>query len=238
MPENKQTRLSNPIRMGAAALVQEAILAGHMKPGDELPQLKLAQKLGLSQASLREALQELEHRGLLVRKGRTRAIINLSEDELAQLFQLRGVLEPLACRLAADCWTEKAGQELEQCLAQMRCAAERNDYREHLRLDLEFHRLIWQSQPNKYLSAHLEMICFQLFAFELIERAEAAYLDFNRTIQQHRFILTLLRSRDGDRVERLIRRLIDRFHRLDLADYRRFRSGLSVSSVRTEGDPK
>ncbi len=237
MPRPKHTEHTKPIRIGAAELVQEAILSGHLRPGDEVPQLKLAQKLGLSQASLREALQELEHRGLLVRKGRTRAIIDLSEDDLAKIYQLRVILEPVACRLATSRWSERISDELETCLAQMEEAARKGDYREHLRLDLEFHRIIWRNQPNPHLARQLEMLCFPLFAFELVQRSESGYLNFERTIRQHRFILGLLRSQDEQRVERLVRRLIDRFHRLDLADYRQFRRlGGAASAAQAPGN--
>lgn len=231
MTKPKRPQRAKPIRIEAAELVQNAILSGHLRPGEEVPQLKLSRKLGLSQASLREALQELEHRGLLLRKGRTRVIIDLSEDDLAKMFQLRGILEPVACRLAASHWNDKISDQLEAGLALMEDAARQGNYREHLRLDLEFHRHIWLNQPNQYLARQLEMICFPLFAFELVQRSEFGYLNFERTIRQHRFILSLLQSRDENRVERLVRRLIDRFHRLDLADYRAFRKRASnVSS--------
>ena len=68
--------------------------------------------------------------------------------------------------------------------------------------------------------ASLLLLCMPLFAFDLVERASTAYMDFDRSLRQHRLIVDVLRLRDGDRAERVIRRLMVRFHRQDIADFR------------------
>jgi DNA-binding GntR family transcriptional regulator len=212
---------TKPIRQRAANLVQEAILRGHLQPGDEISQLALARELGLSQASLREALQELEHRGLLRKRGRTWLITRLSEDELCDLYQIRVVLEPLACGLAACSFTQQLGAQLDECLQRMTTAATALDYPEHSRADIEFHQLIWKSQPNRLLEKHLNLLCLPLFAYDLVKRTELVVLDFERSLRQHHLIVNLLRTRDSLRTERLVRRLMRTFHRHDIADFRR-----------------
>lgn len=213
--------LSKPIRQRAADLVQDAILRGHLQPGDEVSQLSLAKDLGLSQASLREALQELEHRGLLVKRGRTWHITRLSEDDLSDLYQIRALLEPLACRLAAVCFRQRLGEQLDDCLERMARTGRAGDYPGHSRADMEFHELIWKAQPNRLLEKHLHILCLPLFAYDLVKRTELASVDFERSLRQHRLLIQLLRSRDGDRTERVVRRLILRFHRQDIVDFRR-----------------
>lgn len=229
----RQQRLdrSKPIRMEAADLVQEAILTGRFRPGQEVPQLKLAASLGLSQASIREALQELEHRGLLVKKGRTRTVTFLSEDELAEIYQVRAILDPFACRLAAYHWRQEADQALERCLAQMSMAGEERNYQRQLRADLEFHRQIWKHQPNRRLEQHLNTLCVPLFAYELLVRAGSGYLDYERSFREHASILNALRTRDEDRVERIVRRLVQRFQREDRADHRTLEQVEGVGSL-------
>src|SRR5687768_8159377 len=118
---------SKPARAGAVDVLQQAILDGKLRPDEDVPQLKLAEQLGLSQTTIREALQELEHRGLIVKRGRTRSVISLTYSELADMYQVRGLLEPFACHLAAYHWTDSADREAEDCLALAeRAAAERN----------------------------------------------------------------------------------------------------------------
>jgi DNA-binding GntR family transcriptional regulator len=224
---------SRPARLEVADIVQEAILRGQLAPGQEIPQLDLARRLGLSQSAVREALQELEHRGLVVRRGRRREVIRLTEDDLADLYQVRAVLEPLACRLAAYGWNKDFDDRLENCLYAMRRGAADKDYPAHARADAEFHRTIWRHQPNRALERQLEILWMPYFAYDLVERAPNAFLDFERSLRQHRTIITALRTRDGERAEKVVRRLIERFHRQDIADFRALERSQSLMRAET-----
>ncbi|MDZ4796945.1 MAG: GntR family transcriptional regulator [Bryobacteraceae bacterium] len=201
--------------------LEDAILLGLLAPGEEVPQLKLAQQFGLSQTAIREALQELERRGLVTQRGRTKTVTDFSEEDLAHLFEVRLSLEPLACRLAATHFTEALGRELEEQLRLMQKSADEQNAREHVRHDLQFHRTIWAGQPNRYLEQHLNQVCASLFAYELVRRTQANYLDFGWNMRQTTMIFRVLRTRDGDLAERVIRRTITRFYRRDTSDYRR-----------------
>jgi len=215
-----------PVRIEATSLLQQAILDGHLRPGQEVPQLKLADQLRLSQTTIREALQELEHRGLIIKKGRTRTVVSLSIGELGDMYQIRGLLEPFACHLAAYHWTDAADREAEECLALAERAAAEKNQREFVRVDLEFHRVIWKHQPNRHLERHLNIVCVPMLAYDLVKRAIQSDLDFNRTMRQHRLMLSVVRTGDGLRAEKVVRRLIERFHRQDVSDYMRLdRSG-------------
>lgn len=227
LPRKTRVDRSSPIRVGAANLLQDAILRGDFRPGEEIPQTKLSQNMGLSQSSVREALQELETRGLIVKQGRTWTVTELSQDDLADLYQVRAALEPLACRLAAYQWREELTDELEDCLERMRQAALAKDYLQHSRADMDFHQSIWRWQPNRYLEKHLDRLCMKLFAYDLVERSGCAYLDFERSLRQHRTIISALRTRDGARAEKVVRRLIERFHRQDVVDFHSIEEGVS-----------
>lgn len=204
---------SQPSRVAVADLLQAAILHGRILAGEEVPQLPLARELGLSQSSVREGLQELEHRGLIVKNGRRRSVISLSEDDLADLYQLRALLEPLACRLAAQCYRQIVDERLEGCLERMRDAALADDYLKYSEADYEFHYSIWKTQPNRLLEHHLERLCLPLWSYDLRQRRYAHGVNFERSLKQHRLILTALRTRDGSRAERLVKRLIERLGR-------------------------
>jgi DNA-binding GntR family transcriptional regulator len=83
--------------------IKAAIVAGQFVPGQMLRQEELAQRLGASRAPLREALSRLEAEGLVVllpRRGY--AVMSLDRDEIAELFDLRIVLEERLARLAAE----------------------------------------------------------------------------------------------------------------------------------------
>jgi DNA-binding GntR family transcriptional regulator len=83
--------------------IKAAIVTGEFVPGQMLRQEELAQRLGASRAPLREALSRLEAEGLVVllpRRGY--AVMSLDRDEIAELFDLRIVLEERLARLAVE----------------------------------------------------------------------------------------------------------------------------------------
>lgn len=217
----KKSRMdqSRPIRESAADLLQQAILAGQYVPGQEIPQLGLSRQLGLSQSSVREALQELENRGLIMKNGRNWTVTQLSRDDLSDLYQVRSALEPLACKLAACTWRDEHTKALEDALEAMLKSARDRDYPRHSEADRRFHQIIWEAQPNRALLKQLNLLCMPLFAYDLVARSGCAYLDFNRSARQHRTIIQVLATRDGGRAEKVVRRLIERFHRQDVRDF-------------------
>jgi Transcriptional regulators len=210
---------SAPIRIGAANLLQEAILSGQVKPGQEIPQLPLAKRLGLSQSSVREALQELEYRGVIRKRGRNWIVTELSEGELAGLYEVRALLEPYACRLAAMLWTDAGTAQLEECMRRMRNAAARRNYRDHWNADIEFHQTIWRVQPNRSLERQLNLVCMPIFAHGVLQHAAIPASSYQRSLRWHALILDLLRQRDAAGVEQAVRRIVRGFHRLNLKDF-------------------
>ncbi len=207
-------------RFAVASQLEARILTGKLKPGDRLPEMTLARELGVSQASMREALQELEARGLIVKyPNRGSFVIEIDATRLLHIFQVRRELEPLACALLAGHMTQPTLEILQQCLTQMRGAQASGDYPAFLDADLRFHRAIWAAQPNRVLEKTLCAACLPLFAYDLIRRYATRYRNFPRAIRQHQMLLTALQTGDSALVSRVTRRLVDRWFKEDLADF-------------------
>lgn len=86
----------------AYSAIKDAILSFELEPGTPLVEHDLAKQLGVSKTPVRDALQELEREGFVVRipfKGTY--ITDVTMVDMAEIFQLRAVLEGLAARLAA-----------------------------------------------------------------------------------------------------------------------------------------
>ena len=86
----------------AYGLVLEAIDHGAFRPGDRLVESELAARFGVSRTPIREALQRLEAQSVLARDGRSLVVASLDHDQLGELYVVRGELEGLAARLAAQ----------------------------------------------------------------------------------------------------------------------------------------
>jgi GntR family transcriptional repressor for pyruvate dehydrogenase complex len=154
--------------------VEDSILKGQLKPGDQLPaERDLAQKFGVSRTAVREAVKTLREKGLVeaysgrgtfVTNGTSQAIrqsldlmIRINQQEgSANLAELRLVLEPEIAGLAA--------QRIEdQLLATMREAVavmERNlhDPDAYVEADLDFHLALAEAAGNPLILSLLDSI--------------------------------------------------------------------------------
>ncbi len=79
------------------------IMSGQLAPGKKLQEVSLSQRLGVSRTPLRAGLHSLASEGLLeYQPNRGYCVRTLNPDRLIAIFDLRGVLEGLAARLAAE----------------------------------------------------------------------------------------------------------------------------------------
>jgi DNA-binding GntR family transcriptional regulator len=85
-----------------AALVRELVVTGGLEPGEQLRQRDLAQRFGVSQTPVREAMRRLESEGLLVcdtHRGFT--VVTPDADRDQESSRIRAALESLGASLAA-----------------------------------------------------------------------------------------------------------------------------------------
>ena len=151
----------------AAQTLQRQILSGAYKIGQMLPgQRDLAESLGISRASLREALSMLEAlgfirsmpgKGTLVTSGRksssksAAAAVAPSSAELQATFQLRYVFEPAAAALATRVTMTHTTQRLWGVQLRFEEALKTLDLVSASQADLEFHQLIAALSGNQGL---------------------------------------------------------------------------------------
>jgi DNA-binding GntR family transcriptional regulator len=77
--------------------LREAIVGGHLQPGDPLVISTLAKELGVSATPLREALGKLAAEGLVEMQAHGSArVATVDLDEAVEIYELRRVLEPMA----------------------------------------------------------------------------------------------------------------------------------------------
>ena len=221
----KETSLSlkNSHRFSLAVELEGRILTGRVKPGEHLREAVLAKELDVSQASIREALQDLEGRGLVVKiPNRGTFVIEIDPTHLFQIYQVRRELEPLACSLLAGHLSGAVLETLNRHLEGMREASGRKDYPAYLDADLRFHRALWAAQPNRLLEKNLCITCLPLFAYDLIRHYDTRTRDFSRSIRQHGLILNAVQTGDPALATRVARRMIDRWYRENLSDFSRY----------------
>src|SRR5688500_14409919 len=91
------------LRAAAREAIRLRIASGRLRPGDRLNEAALSAELGVSRSPVREALRELEQHGLVVSyPNRGCFVADLTDRDVEEVVLLRGWLEGLAARLAAD----------------------------------------------------------------------------------------------------------------------------------------
>jgi DNA-binding GntR family transcriptional regulator len=94
--------LRSSLRERIKDLMLQRIVSGEYAPGERLVETRIAQELGVSQASVREALRDLEHIGCVSYEPyRGCSVRTFSTEDLLEAFPVRAALESLAAQLAA-----------------------------------------------------------------------------------------------------------------------------------------
>lgn len=130
----------------------DAILSGELKPGDRIVETHIAQRIGVSQGPVREALRDLELFGFVESEPfRGTRVRQTTIDDLVEVYPVRAALEGVAAREAAKRITPATLGELERYLQLMRDAADADDRKTHIEYDVQFHRTVVEASGNRML---------------------------------------------------------------------------------------
>ena len=143
---------AEPLRNRAEAALRDAIVGGQLLPGTRLIEVQLAERLGVSRGTLRQALRELEHAGFVVSVPyRGTYVAEQTPNVLRDAYELRGVLEGFAAtRVPEDAVAEIVATQ-HRCVQQMRAALERGHYSDVAAIDLGFHAPLCDAASNRRL---------------------------------------------------------------------------------------
>lgn len=184
-----------------------AIMRGSFFPGERLRLEHLAGELGVSILPVREALQQLEHEGLVQTVPHVGASVSdISVDDLMECYMLRGALEGLAARLAASRHTEDHLKRLRECMARMESFenSRRVDNERFIELNRSFHRVISEAAASPHLSSLIENVWAKSERYMFTMKFVPDRIRKNN--REHRGIYAALSSGDPRRAETLSKR--------------------------------
>jgi GntR family transcriptional regulator of vanillate catabolism len=197
--------------------LRELILAGHLAAGSRIAELALVDLLGVSRTPIRSALMRLEQEGLLqVLPGGGYAVRTFSEREVSDAIELRGTLEGLAARLAAERGVgSRALAQARECLDQidrvlLDASLSDEMFSEYVQLNERFHRLLASLPGSEVLTREIERAASLPFAspsgFVGVQINNAPARDMLVVAQhQHRQVLDAIERREAGRAESLMR---------------------------------
>ncbi len=177
-----------PLERQAADLLRSRILSGVFPPSHRLVETWLAEQMGLSRGTIRGALSELAHEGLVVQIAYTRwEVPGLSEQDAWELYTLRSALEGLGARLAAERLDPKSAEQIRQAFAVLAAAASENDRGRVTEADFALHKLIIELSGHRRLQRQYKVIEQQIRRY--IACSNALIRDAEGIVEQHQPIV-------------------------------------------------
>lgn len=177
--------------------ISERIADGILSPGSWIREASLAESLGTSRTPVREALRTLAAEGAVeVLKNRGVRVRVWSEEEIAETYALRALLEGYAARLACTHRTDEQLATLSTIHARLELAVERREPGFLNRLaeeNAQFHATILEMAASPLLTSFIRT----LSSVTVVRRAFRGYSehDIARTVSSHRDVLLGISTR-------------------------------------------
>ena len=209
LTQEGQGQLPQPVRTDSLAsqaftIVKDAIFTGQFQPGQLLRELHLARMLNVSQATIREALVQLEQVGLVVREqNRHTMVTNFTRDEVRDRLNIRIALEELAAVEASKLMGEAEIGELEQLAEEIGRTIQKGDWYDNVRADIRFHEFVWSHSGSPILAKMLTQLTTPLFAFLAV--LHHAGMDNLKATSPHEEIVKAIAAKEPEQVRRHMR---------------------------------
>ncbi len=201
----------------AIVRIREMVLRGELRAGARVAEAPLAELLGMSRTPVRQALPVLAQEGLLAEhETRGYVVRGLSNADILDAVDLRGVLEGLAARRVAEHGASRTLlQALRVCLAEgdhILAEGHVADKVEALYVDMNvrFHQLIVLECRSSIIQQALERNARIPFAGpQALAIDKSSLQQMHETLtyahRQHHYIVTAIERGEGSRVEALMR---------------------------------
>ncbi|MEQ9571343.1 MAG: GntR family transcriptional regulator [Nitratireductor sp.] len=198
MPEREQSTLVDRV----TSKIFEMLLSGEIPLGGPVNEAALAELLSVSRGPVREAVKQLQGRGLVVKEPYLKArAVALTVPDMVEIFQLREAVEGMSVRLATQ---RMSDAELDDLLAAFSDAKQRGDG-----VALDVHVRIAEGSGNARVRA---LLCDELYYLLRLYRARSGKAPGRRedAFAEHWQILRAMKARDAELAESLMRAHIGR----------------------------
>jgi GntR family transcriptional regulator, vanillate catabolism transcriptional regulator len=197
--------------------LRELILSGELAGGTRIAELAIVERLGMSRTPIRAALVRLEQEGLLEALPNGGFVVqSFSERDVADAIELRGTLEGLLARLAAERGAPLVVlAEARQCLDRIDLlltspSLDDEAFSAYVGLNSHFHSLLYELADSPTITRQLERAASLPFAspsgFVLLQAQSTRARDMLVVAQdQHRQVLDAIEQGEGSRAEAIMR---------------------------------
>ncbi|KPA97756.1 MULTISPECIES: GntR family transcriptional regulator [Pseudomonas] len=180
--------------------LREAIVAGNFAEDEPIRQDEIARQFNVSKIPVREALKRLEAEGLVMfQRNRGAMVTRLSELELAQMFEVRMLLEDKVLRLAIPNMTDSTFARAESICQEF---VGENDVGRWAELNWELHACLYEPAQRPFLVGMIRSVNDKLERYLRMQMSLSAGKE--RADHEHREIIEACRARDVERAVKLL----------------------------------
>ncbi len=230
--------------------IELLVLRGILRPGERLPsERELADKMGVSRPSLREAIAELQADGLLTSKAGagvfvaevlgssfSPALIRLfaaHDEAVFDYITFRRDLEGLTAERAATQGSDTDLKVVDTIFRKMEAAHTKRNPEEEAQLDAQFHLAIVEAGHNVVM-LHMMRSMFELLHGGVFYNRQVMFrqrITRGMLLDQHRAINDGVQARDGAAARAAVERHLD-YVRDSLAEWRTFEKNEAIAKQR------
>ncbi|AJP05005.1 GntR family transcriptional regulator [Streptomyces cyaneogriseus subsp. noncyanogenus] len=204
MPEQARPSTGEQAKRHALAQLRQAILRGEMAPAQRLVENELAEQFGVTRASIRAALIDLEAQGLVERiRNRGSRVRVVTVEEAVAITECRMVLEGLCAAKAAVAASDEQLDELTALGEAMSKAVAGGEPLAYSDLNHELHTRIREFSGQRTAVELLERLNAQLVR----HRFQLALLPGRpqQSLNEHLAMIEAIRARDPQAAEAAVR---------------------------------
>lgn len=183
--------------------LRAAIVHGALRPGSQLVEADLATQFDVSRGPVREAMQRLVSEGLLHSvRHRGIFVIELSPDDVADVYRARTALEGGALELILEGRREIAYRALEPSVDQMRECARDGDATGVTEADHAFHQALVTSADSPRLVRAAQTLLIETRM--CLGALQTTYTDLNDQVREHVTLRDAIADGPAERVRELL----------------------------------
>ena len=208
--------------------IEQLILRSIIRPGERLPSERdLAEKLGVSRPSLREAISSLQERGLLTTKANSGIFVadllgspfapsltelfSTHDEAVFDYISFRSDLEGMAAERAANLGSETDLKVIQAIFNKMKLAHDKKDALEEATLDAQFHMAIIEASHNVFL-LHMVRSMFEMLKKGVFYNRQVMFsrhTNRSNLLEQHKTICNAIQSRNAKAARKAVEEHMD-----------------------------
>ncbi len=182
--------------------IRRLVLDGVVPTGERLKDQELTEALGVSRATVREAVRQLVHEGLLVHEPyKGLRVASVDDEGWLDLSEVRAALEVVGAQRVARSLTPEMDAEIEAAMQRLRAAREASDVAEQNEAHFALHALLQHLAGNPVLEQTWAIVEKRARVVLRIDYETRPDLD---RVATHAVLVAAIRNRDPDMIARAV----------------------------------